>query len=105
MFLCYSLPGSAPAAEDDAPPEWSLEAGETRWYLCDLESGEISDDAAAVAEFVRCTPETPRHCTIPKTELVEVRKKVEKHITNSYLKAMDAPLGERPLLRAWMELS
>lgn len=90
---------------DSVPPEWSLDAGETRWYLFDLSDDSIIDDSAAIAEFIRCGPETPRHVELPQPQLVEVRKKVEKHITNTYLKAMDAPLGADPALRAWMELS
>ena len=105
VFFCYALPGSAPAADDGAPPTWSLDAGETRWYLYDLAAGTISEDAAGIAEFIRCAPETSRHCTLPQAELSEVRKKIDKHITNTYLKAMDAPMGVGPVLRAWMELS
>jgi superfamily II DNA or RNA helicase len=104
IFFCYTLPGTTPGV-DSGPPEWSLEAGETHWYLFDLSDDSIIDDSAAIAELIRCGPETPRHTKLPQPQLVEVRKKVEKHITNSYLKAMDAPLGEVPVLRAWMELS
>ncbi len=58
-----------------------------------------------IAEFIRCTPETPRHCTLPKPSSPTSASKVEKHITNTYLKAMTRPLGVDPCLRAWMELS
>ncbi len=31
-------------------------------------------------------------------------KQVEKHITKTYLRKVQAPVGVRPVLRAWMEL-
>lgn len=33
------------------------------------------------------------------------RTKVEKHIKNTYLKRVDAPVGVIPALRCWMELN
>ena len=35
----------------------------------------------------------------------QLRGKVEKHIKNSYLKRVDAPVGVKPALRCWMELN
>jgi len=34
-----------------------------------------------------------------------VREKIEKHIKNTYLKKVQAPLGVEPVLKAWMELN
>ena len=36
---------------------------------------------------------------------IERRGKIEKHITNSYLTRVDAPVGVKPSLRCWVELS
>lgn len=35
----------------------------------------------------------------------DIRAKVEKHIKNGYLKRIDAPIGVKPSLKCWMELS
>jgi hypothetical protein len=35
----------------------------------------------------------------------ELRGKIEKHIKNTYLKSVQAPVGVKPVLKAWMELS
>jgi len=35
----------------------------------------------------------------------DIRGKIEKHIKNTFLKAMQAPIGVRPVLKAWMELN
>ncbi len=54
---------------------------------------------------IRCTPETPRRCVIEQATLSEIRGKIEKHIKNTFLKAMQAPIGVKPVLKAWMELN
>lgn len=35
----------------------------------------------------------------------EVRLAVEKHIRNTYLKQVRAPVGVNPVLKCWMELN
>jgi hypothetical protein len=108
VFFCYSLP--APAAEDrdgqhtDAAV-WTEDAGHTRWYLYDLATAKIADDAPAIIDLIRSQPDTPRHCVIEKQTLSEIRAKVERHVKNTYLKQVQAPVGVKPKLKAWMELS
>jgi len=103
VFLCYRLP----AEDKTLPPEqaWDGEAGRTGWYLFDLESSAISEDVAAIAEIIRSTPETQRRLTIEQPTLREIRLAVEKHIKNSYLKKVQAPVGIKPTLKCWMELN
>ena len=50
-------------------------------------------------------PDTPRKCTAEEKTLVDLRAKVEKHIKNTYLKRVDAPVGVKPKLKCWMELN
>jgi len=99
IFFCYRLP--APNVDG----VWSLETGATKWYLYDLKSGKISEEPEKIEAVIRSAPETPRHVTIPKETLVEIRKKIEEHIKDSHLKKLQAPAGERPVLKAWMELN
>jgi hypothetical protein len=87
------------------PPPWTEEAGETRWYLFDLGSGEIADDPTQIVKLIRSTPETPRKHDLPEDTLSQIRLKIEKHIKNTYLKQVQAPIGVKPKLKAWMELS
>ena len=63
---------------------------------------EPSDIVAAIG---CCTPETPRRCVIEQATLSEIRVKIEKHIKNTFLKAMQAPVGVKAILKAWMELN
>lgn len=100
VFFCYALP-----ALDKAKGEFTEEAGTTRWYLCDLERDAILEEPAEIVASIRSKPDTPRRCTTEENALVELRSKVEKHIKNTYLKRVDAPVGVKPLLRCWMELN
>jgi hypothetical protein len=100
VFFCYGLP-----ALDKELGAFTEEAGTTRWYLYDLDRDEILEEPADIAANVRSTPNTPRHCSTERKTLIEAREKIEKHIKNSYLKRVDAPIGVKPSLRCWMELN
>lgn len=100
VFFCYALP-----ALDKEAGEFTEEAGTTRWYLYDLDRDAILDEPGEIIASIRSKPETARKCTTEEKLLVELRGKVEKHIKNTYLKRVDAPVGVKPALRCWMELN
>lgn len=110
VFFCYALPGRSlredPKVEaEQAAAVWSTDLGPVKWYLYELGTGKILDEPADMIALIRSTPETPRHCTAAQATLAEIRAKVEKHIKNTYLKQVQAPVGTKAVLRAWMELS
>jgi hypothetical protein len=84
---------------------WTEEFGTTAWYLYEVDSGEIADDSSRIIDVIRCEPATPRHRGIADETLSDIRAKVEKHIKNTYLKKVNAPVGVKPVLKCWMELS
>ena len=100
VFFCYALP-----ALDKEKNEFTEEAGTTRWYLYDLDRETILEDPGEIVASIRSKPETPRRCTTEEKTLLDIRKRIEKHIKNSYLKRVDAPVGVKPRLRCWMELN
>ena len=100
VFFCYALP-----ALDKETGEFTEEAGTTRWYLYDLDRDAILEEPGEIVASIRSKPETPRTCTTEEKTLVEIRGKVEKHIKNTYLKRVDAPVGVKPALKCWMELN
>jgi len=103
VFLCYRLP----AEDKTAPPEqaWEGEAARTGWYLYDIATKEVIEETPRIAETIRSAPETPRRTIIERGTLRDARLTVEKHIKNTYLKQLQAPVGVKPILKAWMELS
>jgi len=103
VFLCYRLP----AEDKTLPPEnaWEGEASRTGWYLYLLDDSTILEDSPRIADVIRSTPETPRICTQPAESLREIRLKVEKHIKNTCLKQIQAPVGIKPQLKCWMEIN
>jgi superfamily II DNA or RNA helicase len=100
VFFCYALP-----ALDKEQNEFTEEAGTTRWYLYDMDREFILEDPGEIVESIRSKPGTPRRCNMEEKALLDVRKEIEKHIKNSYLKRVDAPVGVKPNLRCWMELN
>ncbi len=99
IFFCYRQP-----VKDVTTEEWTTEAGFTRWYLYAMATGEIEDDATSIFEFIQCVPETPRQTAAAKPDLIEIRKKLDKHVRDTYLKKVQAPVGVECTLLAWMEL-
>jgi len=101
--LFPSPAGGRAASEGDLP--WTEEAGETRWYLYLLDQQKIVEEPVEIIDAIRSTPDTPRRCQIEQAILSEIRQKIEKHIKNTFLKSMQAPVGVKPILKAWMELN
>lgn len=100
VFFCYALP-----ALDKEKGEFTEEAGTTRWYLYDLDRDIIITEPGEIIESVRSKPNTPRKCVTEEQTLKDIKAKVLKHIKDTYLKRVDAPVGVKPALRCWMELN
>lgn len=108
VFFCYALPSTPPVPRVGSEPDaedWSVEGGTSNWYLYDLEAETILDEPTKIIGFIRSAPDTPRKHDLPEQTLSEIRVRIEKHIKNTYLKQVQAPLGVRAMLKAWMELS
>ena len=100
VFLCYALP-----ALDKQAGEFTEAAGLTRWYFYDRHRGAILEEPGEIVTSIRAAPETPRKCATEETTLIEIRARIDKHIKNTYLKRIDAPVGVKPTLKCWMELN
>jgi superfamily II DNA or RNA helicase len=103
VFFCYRLPAEDKTAPSDKA--WEGEAGRTGWYLYLLEDAAIIEDPPKIADVIRSIPDTPRVCREKSETLREIRLKVEKHIKNTYLRQVQAPVGVKPALKCWMEIS
>ena len=108
VFFCYALP--APTAqsvdsEGEEAQKWTEEAGHSKWYLYDLETSKILEEPGDIVALIRSKPDTPRHRTLDEKTLCEIRASIDKHIKNTYLKQMQAPIGVKPALKCWLELS
>jgi len=98
VFFCYALP-----ALDKETGEFTEEAGTTRWYLYEMEKTTILEDPGDIIDSLRCKPNTPRRCVTEEKTLNDIRSSVLKHIKDTYLKRVDAPVGVKPALKCWME--
>jgi superfamily II DNA or RNA helicase len=106
VFFCYARPAhDKPASDASGEDVWTVEAGDVQWYLYDVASGDIREDAPMIVGSIRSTPETPRVTQMEEAKLSDIRIAVEKHIAKSFLRKVQAPLGVKPVLKAWMELN
>lgn len=106
VFFCYARPAHDKAASDASGDDvWTLVSGDVQWYLYDIASGEIRESAPAMIDAIRSTRATPHVNVMEQSTLSEIRTKVEKHITKTFLRKVQAPVGVKPLLKAWMELN
>lgn len=108
VFFCFALPALDTEKQKEGITDasaWTEDVGVTKWYLYDIATEKIWDDPSDIIDLIRSMPDTVRNCTIEKETLSDIRKKVEKHIKNTYLKSTQAPVGVKSILKAWMELS
>ncbi|MDP2815612.1 MAG: hypothetical protein Q8O19_02910, partial [Rectinemataceae bacterium] len=106
VFFCYALPARELGdGKKEGEEKWSIEVGITQWYLYDLESEKIFEEATEIVDYIRSVPDTERLCIMKQKTLSGVRADLDKHIKNSYLKKVQAPVGVKPVLKCWMELS
>jgi hypothetical protein len=100
VFFCYALP-----ALDKETGEFTEAAGTTRWYLFEMDKNAILEEPAEIIESLRCKPNTARRCVTEERTLKDIRASVLKHIKDTYLKRVNAPVGVKPALKCWMEIN
>ena len=106
VFFCYARPAHDEAeSEASGEDRWTDAAGDVVWHFYDFATQEVDDTVPRIHRTVRTAPEEPRRTTLPHSDLLAAKKAVEAHIKRTYLKSVQAPVGVRPNLIAWMELS
>jgi len=112
VFACYRMPTIiGPAAKDltevkydKAEPE-KEQTAEVRWYFFNADDGKVTEELQQTWTAVRCSKDTKRIVQQGVTKLAPARKAIEKHIKNTYLKDVQAPIGAKPILIGWMEIN
>jgi len=112
LFACYRMPPIVGKAArnlmelttEKFDPEKHPQ-GEVKWYFRDAETGAITEILERTWTAVRCDQGTERLVEQGVANLTESRKAIERHIKQTYLKDIQAPIGARPVLLAWMEIS
>jgi len=99
LFLAYRMP----RVQADI-------IGLVKWYFVDAGSGRVHESETDTGlQFcwaaIRCLSGTERVAKEAPESLTAARRKAEAHIRNGYLKAIQAPVGAKPELLEWMELS
>jgi hypothetical protein len=106
IFFCYRIPhpDADLVSASEGGHRWSDSAGETVWLFTDLEGKEIAIGSKAIADLLRCQPDTPSVHAFDRANLSKLREKVEKQLKNDKLRPLQAPLGVSPILKCWMEV-
>ncbi|RKU17332.1 hypothetical protein C6503_11200 [Candidatus Poribacteria bacterium] len=87
LFCCYEMPND-----------------EIKWCFYDADVDEVIDNVEDIWPEIRCDENTTRWTESGPGGLVDARKKIERHI-HKYLMQIQAPMGTKPKLIAWMEIS
>ena len=82
-----------------------LSDGDVLVFNTQQKNGKQTVSKILLILLILCKPDEPRKCQYELETLIDIRDKVRKHIKNSYLKNIDAPLGVVPTLLAWMEIN
>ena len=105
VFFCFSIPAPSLEGEDGDVGSWSHEGGESRWFLCDLDTGAILEQTSEMMDingFIECEPDEERVMNLGRDEMVEALVGVRKHIDKYVMRGLQAPLGVEPRLVCWM---
>jgi hypothetical protein len=107
VFFCFRVPRPDPdlVSTNKGELRWSDAAGFTVWLCSDLSGEHMATDPAAIADLIRSLPDAQRHCSLNRVDLAAIRKKAEKEIIRTHLRALQAPAGVNPVLKCWMELN
>ena len=112
LFACYRMPPIVGKAAENLM-EYTQEKydpqkharGEVKWYFWDTETKKISEVLEETWTAIRCSQDTKRVVKQGVTKLALARKAIERHIKNTYLRDIQAPIGAKPTLVAWMEIN
>ena len=87
LFCCYEMPNR-----------------EIKWYFYDAQINEVLDNVEDIWPEIRCGEDTMRWTEKGPAGLTDARKKIERHI-RKHLRDIQAPIGEKAKLIAWLEIS
>ena len=99
LFFCYELP----VKKSDGT--WSDGDGRTVWYTINSETAEIIDNTYQIWQTIKCEQNEERAVAISAEDFAEYKKKVENHINRTYMRSVQAPVGIKPKLVTWMQLT
>ena len=107
-FFCYAIPGlrliNGESGDDEV---WTLEDGESRWYLYDFADDTVTEETIEmmdIHDIIECEPSEERVMNIGEDGLSAARHNIEEHIYNTILKQLKVPMGHEPELRCWMSI-
>lgn len=99
IFFCYDLPIKK------ADGSWSNGDGRTVWYIMDSETLEVTENTYQIWQKIKCEQSEERAVAMSADKFSEYKKKVESYINRTYMRSIQAPIGIKPKLITWMQLT
>lgn len=98
-FFCYELPIKR------VDGSWSNGDGMYRWYILDEDTGTVLVQPFEIWNAIKCNSDESRVVSTTEQTFTEKRKTIEDYIKKSYMRTVQAPVGVKPRLVTWMQLS
>jgi len=99
FFFCYELPSKHPDGT------WTNSGeGFYKWYLLNPKTEDVEEQTYDIWSLIKSEKDTLRVLTITESDFSNMKKIMDAHINKSYMKAIQAPIGIKPILTAWMQL-
>lgn len=99
VFFCYNLPVK------NADGTWSNGDGRTVWYTINTDTMDVIDNTYQIWQTIKCDKEEERAVAISAEDFAVYKKKVESFINRTYMRSIQAPVGVKPRLITWMQLT
>jgi hypothetical protein len=99
FFFCYELPSKHPDGTWTNPGE-----GFYKWYLLNPETEDVEEQTYDIWSLIKSEKDTQRVLTITESDFSNMKKLMDAHINKTYMKAIQAPIGIKPILTTWMQL-
>lgn len=97
-FFCYELP------TQKSDGKWSNGDGLCRWYLYDVKSNKIVEQTYEIWHEIQCTKDEKRVFDGDVETFRQSKKIVDCYINKGYMRSVQAPIGIKPHLVAWLGL-
>ena len=75
------------------------------WYIINADTMDVIDNTYQIWQTIKCERREERAVAISAEDFAIYKKKVESFINRTYMRSIQAPVGVKPRLITWMQLT
>jgi superfamily II DNA/RNA helicase len=98
LFLCYRVVAGFEQDTEERNPVY-----DTKWYMVDRKTGEVTEDMEKIHNAIKCAQGTVRDLSLEKEDRTKLRKKVEDEEIKTHRFKAQIPQNYKDRLVCWME--